>query len=116
MLDNIKSLYILKKIIKDLSNRKYLHLIIHNKNLQTKLNISIDTYIKYYNQIEIEIIPDKNKIHDVNEFINIINEIDKSFYHIYFNDENKEIKKKYFTKDENVSKIKVLIDMEVKSI
>ena len=37
-------------------------LIINNKTLQKKLNISIDTYIKYSNQIEIEIIPDINKI------------------------------------------------------
>ena len=115
MLDNIKSIYILKTIIQNLSKRKYLHLIIHNKNLQNKLNISIDTYAKYYNQIEIEIIPDKNK-RNKNEFIYIMDEEDKSFYHIYFNEEKEEIKRNYFTKDEDISKIKILIDMEVKSI
>ena len=116
MLDNIKSLYILKAIFTNLSKRKYLCLIIHNKKLQSKLNISIDTYIKYYNQIEIEIIPDKNQINNNNKFINIMDERDKSFYHIYFNNENVEIKRNYFTINEDVSKIKVLIDMEVKSI
>ena len=116
MLDNIKSLYILKAIFTNLSKRKYLCLIIHNKKLQSKLNISIDTYIKYYNQIEIEIIPDKNPINNNNKFINIMDERDKSFYHIYFNNENVEIKRNYFTINEDVSKIKVLIDMEVKSI
>ena len=116
MVDNIKSIYILKTIIQNLSKRRYLHLIIHNKKLQNKLNISIDNYIKYYNQIEIEIIPDKKKMICKEEFIRIRDEIDKSFYHIYFNDENKEIERNYLTKDEDVSKIKVLIDMEVKSI
>jgi len=116
MLDNIKSLYILKTIIKNISNGKYLRLIIHNKKIQNKLNVSIDNYIKYSNQIEIEIIPDQNEIYNENKFINIIDEEDKSFFHIYFNEENKEINRNYFTKDENVPKIKVLIDMEVKSI
>jgi len=116
MLDNIKSIYILKKIIINLSKRRYLYLIIHNKNLQNKLNISIDNYIKYYNQIEIEIIPDKKKMICKEEFIRIRDEKDKSFYHIYFNNENEEIERNYLTKDEDVSKIKVLIDMEVKSI
>jgi len=116
MLDNIKSLYILKSIVINLSNRTYMRLIIHNKNLQKKLNISIDNYIKYYNQIEIEIIPDKNKIVKENKFINILEEKDKHFYHIYFNDRKKEIKRNYFTFYENISKIKVLIDMDVKSI
>ena len=116
MLDNIKSLYILKAIFTNLSKRKYLCLIIHNKKLQSKLNISIDTYIKYYNQIEIEIIPDKNQINNNNKFINIMDERDKSFYHIYFNNEKEEIKRNYFTINEDISKIKVLIDMDVKSI
>ena len=106
MLDNIKSSYILKTIIRNLLKSRYLNLITHNKNLQKKLNITLENYIKYYYQIEIEIITDKDKIGKENI----------PFYHIYFNDGNKEIKRNYFTINEKVSKIKVLIDMDVKSI
>jgi len=116
MLHNIKSSYILKSIIRNLSERGYLLLIIHNKKIQKKLNISIDNYIKFYNQIQIEIIPDKNNKQSKNDFIKIISPKYNSFYHIYFNNEKEEIKRNYFTMNEDISKIKVLIDMEVKSI
>ena len=116
MLDNIKSSHILKTIFKNLSKRLSLILIINNKNLQKRLNISIDTYIKYSNQIEIDIIPNKIKLVNQNKFINIFDWEYKPFYHIYFNDGNEEIDRNYFTINENISKIKVLIDMEVKSI
>ena len=48
------------------------------------------------------------------EFINIDNE-DEIYYHIYFNDNKEEIKRKYFNKNDNVSKIKIIIDYQVKS-
>ena len=115
MLDNIKSLYIFKKVIDFIPKRKYLEVFIRNKKLQKKLNISIDTYIKYYNQIEIEIIPDcENEYEYKWDFINIKKESDKSFYHIYFNESNEEIKRNYINKNEKISKIKVIIDMEEK--
>ena len=41
---------------------------------------------------------------------------DKDFYHIYFNYEIFEIQRNTFNKRENVKKIKVLIDKEVKNI
>ena len=116
MLDNIKSSLILKTIFKNLSKRLFLTLIINNKNLQKRLNISIDTYIKFSSQIEIEIIPNKIKLVNENKFIDILDWEYKPFYHIYFNDGNEEINRNYFTINENVSKIKVLIDMEVNSI
>ena len=55
---------------------------------------------------------DDNKIN----FINIKEENDKSFYHIYFNENNEEIKRNYINKNEKISKIKIIIDMEEKSL
>ena len=65
-----------------------------DKKIQNRLNITIDNYKKYrekFSQIEIEIIPIKNKN---GRFINIKEE-DESYYHIYF-DEGKEEKKNKF--------------------
>ena len=47
------------------------------------------------------------------KFINM-NENEK-YYHIYFNDNKEEIKRNYFNKNDNVSKIKIIIDYQVKS-
>ena len=122
MLNNLKSKYILQIIFENIQKNSYLKLINYNKNIQNKLNISIDNYIHLYNkkfQIEIEItmaqlyIGEKNKEY---KFINIINEEDEKYYHIYFNDETEEIKRTYIKLEEKASKIKVLIDKEVKSI
>ena len=45
-----------------------------------------------------------------------INENDKIFYHIYFNNNKKEIKNKYEIKKEGkVKKIEIIIDYQVKS-
>ena len=56
--DNIKSNFILKKIFKNLSEKKFLEIIKNSKKLQNRLNISINNYI-YFPQIELEIIPKK---------------------------------------------------------
>ena len=39
----------------------------------------------------------------------------KIYYHIYFNDNKEEIKKNYLNKNENVSKIKIIINYQIKS-
>ena len=39
----------------------------------------------------------------------------KIYYHIYFNDNKKEIKRNYLDGNDNVSKIKIIIDYQVKS-
>ena len=36
----------------------------------------------------------------------------EEYYHIYFNDKNKETKKNYLTKEDNVIKIKILLVTE----
>jgi len=56
-MDKIISIYFLQKVFNNISKKPYLKIAKYNKNLQNKLNLSIDTYIKYSQQIEIEIIP-----------------------------------------------------------
>ena len=113
MLHKIKSKYVLKNITLNLSQKFYLLLFKYNKRLQKKLELTKKDY-KTYNQIEIDIIPidlEKNK---KNTIINYFFD-EKAFYHIFLDD--KEIKRKnYFKKKDNVKKIKVLIDMEIKSL
>ena len=87
----------------------------YNKNIQEKLDIRINDYKKYYNKIEIKIIPKYYELKDKNKFINIEGG-NISYYHIYCNDdERNEIKRDYVTKDDNVTKIKIIIDEKIKS-
>ena len=48
----------------------------YNKRIQKILNININEYKEYHEQIEIEIIPEKNKY---GKFINIINKEDELY-------------------------------------
>ena len=59
-----------------------------------------------YSSIEIEIKTVKNKY---DKFINIDKE-NEMYYHIYFNNNKEEIKKNYLNENENVEKIKIVID------
>ena len=108
---NIKSNFILRKMFELLQKNKFLDLIKLNKKLQKRLNIDIDSY-KEYSEIEIEVIPEKNKYDD---FI-IFKKEDKSFYHIYFDDNKEEVNKTFLIEGDNVSKIKIVIDYQVKSL
>ena len=114
LLKNIKSNYVLKEIMNYLPKKKYLNIIKYNKEIQKVLKIN---YKKYYNQIEIEIIPIfPNYIipRDKYQFINILEK--KSYYHIYFNDDERNERRRYYaTKNDNVTKIKIIIDEEIKS-
>jgi hypothetical protein len=64
----IKSKLILKRIMMHLIKKKLFKIINYNKLIQNKLDIGIIDYKKYYEQIEIEIIP--NNYDDINYFIN----------------------------------------------
>ena len=111
-----------------MTKKKKLAIVKYNKKIQNRLNLSIKNYKEYsetFTPIEIEIIPVKGKY---GEFINI-DENDKLYYHIYFNDNKEEIKNKYIIKEEDgvtkheyyieekdkVTKIKIIIDYQVKS-
>ena len=101
ILKNIKSNYILSKIYDNIQKRKYLEIVKYNKKMQNRLNLSIKDY-EIYTQIEIEIIPCKEKY---GKFINI-KENDKLYYNIYFNDNKEEIKNQYKIKERD--KVKTL--------
>ena len=92
--ENIKSRYILSKIYDIMIQKKKLEIVRWNKKIQNRLNLDIKDYKEYsetFTSIEIEIIPAKDKY---GEFIKI-DENDKLYYHIYFNNNKKEIKNKY---------------------
>ena len=107
--ENIKSRYILSKIYNNMTIKKKLEIIKYNKRIQNRLNLGVKDYKEYsetFTPIELEIIPKKGKY---GGFINI-NENDKLFYHIYFNDNKEEIKNKYkINKKDKVTKIKIII-------
>ena len=111
--DNIKSDYFLRKLFDILKENKSLNIFKYNKKLQKRLNISIDNYKKYsqlYSSIEIELKLVEDEYNKA--FINIPDE-EKEYYHIYFDNSVEEIKRNSIQKDENIKKIKIIIDYQV---
>ena len=111
-LKKIKSVFFLEKLLFSLSKKKLLNIIKYNKQTQNILDININNYKKYceiYSPIEIEIIPAKERY---GTFVNVIHGFE-SFYHIYFNDSKEEVQKYYFTENDKLEKIKIIIDHEV---
>ena len=99
LIKNIKSRYILQLLFNNLLKKKTLDIIKYNKIIKNRINISIKDYKEYseiYSSIEIEI---KLKKDRYGEFININNE-NKKYYHIYFNNNKKEIKRNYINENE----------------
>ena len=112
---NIKSNYILKKLFNNMEKIITLRIIKYNINMQKRLNININDYKDFsgnFSSIKLEIIPIQNKYGD---FININEEEDKKYFHIYFNNNKKEIKKTELNKKDKVSKINIIIDYQIKS-
>ena len=115
ILKSIKSNFIIKQIFCYLSKKKYLEIIKYSKKIQISLNIKINDYKEYmekYSSIEIELKIIKN---GYGKFINIDDKAKESFYHIYFNNEKEEKKRNYLNKEDNVSKIKIIIDNQITS-
>ena len=116
-LNKIKSNYILKKIFNDIREKYFLEFIKYNKKTQKRLDININDYIKFsqlYSSIEIEIKITKG---EYGEFINFEKE-DKQYFHIYFNNYEKEIKrrnKNEITKKDKISQINIIIDYQIKT-
>ena len=115
-LTRIKSNYILKKIFRNLKQNKYMNIIKYNKNMQKRINLEINDYKEYYKKIEIEIIIKENRYscRSQDYLINIKKDEDYC-YHIYFNDNNEEIKRNYLNENEKVQKIIIIIDSGIKS-
>ena len=111
ILENINSKYIIEQIFDNLLRRKMLQIIKYNKHFQKKLNISKNDY-KNFIEIEIELIPEE---YSSGQFINILNKKDRLFYHIFFDDYKNEIDRNYINYNESISKIKIIIDYEIKS-
>ena len=116
-LKKIKSNFILKIFFGYINKRKSLEMIKYNKKIQKRINIDSNHYKSFsekYSSIEIEIIPMKNKYCP---FVNIIEEEDQEYYHIYFNDnKDEEIKRTYLNENDKVSKINIIIDYQVTSL
>ena len=114
-LRNVKSHYIIQKLFEYMTERKSLETIRYNKSIQKRIDININHYKAFSEtktSIELDIIPMKD---EYGEFINI-NEEDKKYIHIYFNDnKNKEIENTSLNIDDNVSKISIIIDYQIKS-
>ena len=112
--NNLKADYFLQKAFNNLEKKKTLNIVKYNKNIKKGINLNINDYKEYsekYSSIEIEIKPVNNKY---GKFINIKNE-EEIYYHIYFNNDEKEIKRNYINKDEEIKMIKIIIDYQVKS-
>ena len=92
-IESLKSDYFLQKLYDNMAKKKKLEIVKYNKKVQNRLNLGVKDYKEYseiFTPIEIEIKPTKGKY---GRFINI-NENDELYYHIYFNDNKKEIKNK----------------------
>ena len=108
----IRSKIILKSILQNTQQKKYMQLLKYNKILQKKLNISIIDY-KEYNQIEVEL--RVNKMWTFRRFINLI-EKDKPHIHIFISNNKKKEYNRFFLKPgEKIVKLRILIDLEIKS-
>ena len=111
---NLKSDYFLQKLFNSLFTKKSLYIIKYNKKIKDRLGISVKDYKEYsekYSSIEIEIKTIK-KIYG--KFINIKEENEK-YYHIYFDNNKEEIKRNSLYFNENVKKIKIIIDYQINS-
>ena len=114
-LNKIKSDFFLQKIYNYLNRKKSLEIFKYNKNIQKRLNININNYKEYseiYSSIEIELMPIENS--DGKLFINIP-EDEKKYFHIYFNESKNEINNNILLENNKVSRIKIIIDYQVKS-
>ena len=107
----IRSRYILKEISEHLNQKKLLQIIRYNKQLRRRLEKRLEDYRKAYSKTIIEIEPVENICGKIINYINI----NKSYYHIYFNDSKEEINRNIITQEDKVHKIKIIIDYEIKS-
>jgi len=111
LLFKIKSKQILKTIFDNLQIYKTLEIVKYNKYCQSRLNKGINDYKEYRKIIITEIIP-KELIYD--KFINITG--NNEYYHIYFNEDKEETKRYTIPKKDKITKIKITIDYEIKSL
>ena len=118
-IQNIRSKYILEKILANLSKNKFLKIVKYNKRIQSRLGLSINDYKDYvdkFSTIVMEIIPNK-RINDPlgrGRFFHFKQEEEK-YYHIYCNDKKEEINRDDLHKYGKVKKIVVKVDYPINS-
>ena len=111
---NIKSKYMIKKIFEHLQRNKSFEIFKYNKIIQKRIDISINDYknsAELLSSIIIEIKPVKNR---AGNFINI-SDNGKKYYNIYYNGKAEKIKNCYLNYEHKVSKIKIIVDYQIKS-
>ena len=112
ILRNSKSDYFLIKLFDNLLKKKSLDIIKYNNYLKDRIKININNYKEYseiYSSIELEIKPIDDGSGD---FINVYEE-NENYFHFYFNNNKKEIKRNYLNRNEQIKKIKIIIDYQV---
>ena len=110
--NNIRSHYILQIVFDHLETDKTFNIVKYNNHLKKRLDININDYKEYsenYSSIEIELKPFK---YVYATFINYKIK-DEKYYHIYFNNNEEEIKRKYINKNEKIDVIKIIIDYQI---
>ena len=110
---NVSSEFILEKIFDNLIEIRLLKVIRYNNKLKNILNKDNNDYKKYSN-IVIEVIPYMHFQNGTKGFIDI--DCDKNYCHVYFNDDSEEIKRNYFTSEDKVQKIKIVLDYRIQSL
>jgi len=117
--NKLKSNYFLMKVFDIMKKNKSLEMVKINKKLQKRLNIGdYKRYSELYSSIEIELKVISNKYYIFKNNNNIfirINNKDKEYFHIYFDDSKEEIKRNYIDINDNLNKIKIIIDHQIKS-
>ena len=114
-LDIIESVYFIQKLFANINKMKSMDIIRYNKNLQKIIYVGINDYkelSELNSKIQIDLICNE---YESGNFINIINKEDEPYFHIYLNDSKEEIRKNNYSEDDEVSKIKIIIDQPVKS-
>ena len=114
ILKKLKCNYFLEKLFKNLYKKKTLDILKYNKNIKNRININDNDYREWcenFSSIEIKIKPVNNVF---GKFINFENE-DEKYYHIYFNNNEEEIKRNYIKEDEQIEIIKIIINYQIKS-
>ena len=113
MLNKIRSKYVTIRILENLNQYRLLSVMHYNKKYQKLMNKNLTFYKKEFSKIEIEIIPKENTY---GNFINITKKSKRKNIHIFFNDGEKELENESITADDNVSKIKIIINSTIKSL
>ena len=102
----------LKQIFSCLEKKKTLKIIKYNNQIKRRLNLDYSDY-KPFCTIEIELFPIENKY---GKFVNILNNDEEKYYHFYFNDSENEIKRNTINENDNVTKIKIILDYDIISL